>query len=150
MTLIHNILMPKKYLVFATTVHRTFPSVLKYYQLKGEICGTSSCDLMTLLRINLGYKIYKAIIEHNNGDEDYPKAGQECMVQLGNLQLFVCSESIQSVSLSSLCRIGKEPKTIDSLINKFGASNDNLQQSFHQFTKLKLNAGKYTNKLVVP
>jgi hypothetical protein len=75
---------------------------------------------------------------------------QEFMIQLGNLQVVVCSESIQSVSLFTMPNWERAKKHIDGLVNTFGVSDDNLQQSFHQFSKLKLNAGKATQKSVVP
>lgn len=71
---------------------------------------------------------------------------QEAVCLLGKLPLLICSESIETISLSSVSRVSSGyDTTYKTLIAKYNNRKDHHDKSLHQFFHLTKNANKPTN-----
>jgi hypothetical protein len=65
---------------------------------------------------------------------------QEAVCQLGKLPLVICSETIETVSLSGAVRISKNMNsTYKTFLSKYNTRTTHLDKSLHQFFHLKKN-----------
>ena len=66
---------------------------------------------------------------------------QECMVMIGNMHLTICSESIESISISSACRIKMDQANNGKSLMQRHMKRENMHSnlSFDEFFHLKKN-----------
>lgn len=88
-------------------------------------------------------KIARQILNRGNAHRTIPK--QECMVELAELPLILCSEITETISLSGSYKLSSSSH--NDVVSRYRrAAPNNPSLSLHQFFKNELEAKKYTGK----